>query len=349
LEKAAAMIAGSRRPAVIVGYGARERMTEVLALAERLRAPVLTTFKAKGQLADDHPLAAGVLGRSGTPLASACMGQADLLLVFGASFANHTGISPDKPIVQVDFDAMALGKFHPVEVPVWGEIGITASALLERLPAEPATEDQRPELAKRRQQWRQEKQRRAELNRGQGLSSAQVFAALSQHCPPNAVIAVDVGNNTYSFGRYFECRAQRILMSGYLGSIGFALPAALGAWAATQSLEEHKGRTVLSVSGDGGLGQYLAEFTTAVKYGMNITHVLLNNNELGKISKEQRAGNWPVWQTALRNPDFVDFANGCGGLGLRVKTVQQLEPALVEAISYPGPALVEIPTDPELV
>ncbi len=349
LEQATARIAASRRPAVIVGYGARERMPEVLALAERLRAPVLTTFKAKGQLADDHPLATGVLGRSGTPLASACMGQADLLLVFGASFANHTGISPDKPLIQVDFDAMALGKFHPVEVPVWGEIGITANALLERLPTAPTTEDQRPQLAERWKQWRQEKQRRAELDRGQGLSSALVFAALSRQCPPNAVIAVDVGNNTYSFGRYFECREQRILMSGYLGSIGFALPAALGAWAATQSQEAHKDRPVLAVSGDGGLGQYLAEFTTAVKYGMNITHLLLNNNELGKISKEQRAGNWPVWQTALRNPDFVDFANSCGGLGLRVNTAQQLESALAEAISYPGPALVEIPTDPELV
>ena len=110
-----------------------------------------------------------------------------------------------------------------------------------------------------------------------------------------------------------------------------------------------KGRPVLAVSGDGGLGQYLAEFTTAVKYGMNITHVLLNNNELGKISKEQRAGNWPVWQTALQNPNFVDFAIGCGGLGVRVSTPQQLEPALAEAISYAGPALVEILTDPDLV
>ena len=87
LEQATARITASRRPAVIVGYGGRERMPEVLALAERLQAPVLTTFKAKGQLADDHPLAAGVLGRSGTPVASACMGRADLLLVFGASFA----------------------------------------------------------------------------------------------------------------------------------------------------------------------------------------------------------------------------------------------------------------------
>lgn len=110
--------------------------------------------------------------------------------------------------------------------------------------------------------------------------------------PEDAIIALDVGNNTYSFGRYFECTGQAVLMSGYLGSIGFALPAALSAWAATQE-DDHrfKDRAVVSVSGDGGFGQYMAEFTTVVKYGMNITHILLNNSALGKISKEQKAGN----------------------------------------------------------
>ena len=104
-------------------------------------------------------------------------------------------------------------------------------------------------------------------------------------------MAVDVGNNTYSFGRYFECSQQAVLMSGYLGSIGFALPAAMGAWAATQEDDPRfSGRPVVSVSGDGGFGQYMAEILTAVKYNMNITHILLSNNELGKISKEQKLG-----------------------------------------------------------
>jgi thiamine pyrophosphate-dependent acetolactate synthase large subunit-like protein len=349
LQAAAACIAAARRPVVIAGYGARERMSEVTALAERLNAPVLTTFKAKGQIPDDHPLAAGVLGRSGTPVASWCMNEADLLVVFGASFSNHTGITPKKPIVQVDFDAMALGKFHPVDAPVWGEIGVTARHLLARLPAEGRWLDQRAELAERRRLWVAEKARRAGRDRGRGLSSAAVFAALSRVCPENAVIAVDVGNNTYSFGRYFECRRQSVLMSGYLGSIGFGLPAAMGAWAATRRIPAHQGRKVLAVSGDGGLGQYLAELTTAVKYGMDITHVLLNNNELGKISKEQRAGNWKVWQTSLHNPDFAAFAENCGALGLRVESAGGLEESLSAAIAHEGPALVEIMIDAELI
>ncbi len=133
-------------------------------------------------------------------------------------------------------------------------------------------------------------------------------------------------------------------MSGYLGSIGFAFPAAMGAWAAVGG-----SRQVVSISGDGGFGQYAMEFTTAVKHGMNITHVLLNNGELGKISKEQRAGEWEVWQTALHNPDFSQFAELCGGRGFRATTTADLDEIVGEALAHDGPALVEIMTDALLV
>ena len=132
-------------------------------------------------------------------------------------------------------------------------------------------------------------------------------------------------------------------MSGYLGSIGFGFPAAMGAWAADPS------RPIVAVTGDGGFGQYLAELTTAVKYDMNITHVLLNNSSLGKISKEQRAGNFEVWQTDLHNPDFAAYARLCGAHGVRVTDPDRLDDALRGAIAHRGPALVEVITDPELV
>nr|MDJ0814184.1 thiamine pyrophosphate-binding protein [Woeseiaceae bacterium] len=343
------LIGESKRPIVIVGYGARDSMGDVVALAERLNAPVLTTFKAKGQISDHHPLAAGVLGRSGTPVASWFMNECDLILAFGSSFSNHTGITPKRPIIQVDFDRMALGKFHSVTVPVWGEIGVTARRMAQQIGDADHTIDQRPELAERWAIWREEKAGRIEDDRGNGVASAAVFDALTEVAPGDAVIAVDVGNNTYSFGRYFECRGQRVLMSGYLGSIGFSFPAAIGAWAATQDLEEYRGRKVISISGDGGFGQYMGDFTTSVKYDMDITHVLLNNSQLGKISKEQRAGEWPVWQTSLHNPSFSAFARLCGGHGSLVKTSESLAEALSQALAYEGPALVEILTDPELV
>jgi len=349
LAEAVRLLAEAKRPIIIVGYGARDSMEGVLELAERMNAPVLTTFKAKGQIPDQHPLAAGVLGRSGTPVASWFMNECDLIVAFGSSFSNHTGITPKRPIIQVDFDRMTLGKFHAVTVPVWGEIGVTAGLMNSALSGGSKSVDQRPELAERWEIWREEKRRRLIDDRGRGLNSAVVFDALGAVAPDDAIIAVDVGNNTYSFGRYFETRGQRVLMSGYLGSIGFAFPAAMGAWAATQDQEAYRNRRVISISGDGGFGQYMGDFTTAVKYNMDITHVLLNNSQLGKISKEQRAGDWPVWQTDLHNPSFSAYAKLCGGKGFRVTKADQLESALRDALAYSGPALLEIITDAELI
>jgi len=343
LDRAVELIRAANRPVFIVGHGARFDMAAITRLAEAVPAPVITTFKGKGLISDRHPLGCGVLGRSGTPIASWFMNEADLLVVFGASFSNHTGITPKKPTVQVDFDPMALGKFHAVSCPVLGQIEITVNLLEERLRGRTRATDAREEVAARWKIWREEKRRREADDRGHGVGSAAVFAAMTRHVAEDAVIAVDVGNNTYSFGRYFECTRQSVLMSGYLGSIGFGYPAAMGAWAAAPE------RATIAVTGDGGFGQYMAELTTAVKYGMNITHVLLNNNELGKISKEQRAGRWDVWQTALHNPSFADFATSCGALGVRVTRADQLDESLQRALAHPGPALVEILTDAELI
>ncbi|RED12196.1 thiamine pyrophosphate-dependent enzyme [Pontivivens insulae] len=346
LEKAREMIAGAKRPFIVVGHGAVGAMDQVLSLVEALKAPVVTTFKGKGLVSDSHPYAAGVLGRSGTPIASWFMNECDLILTLGSSFANHTGIEPSKPIIQVDFERAQLGKFHPVALPVWGEIGAFCDAMLST-PHQHA--DQAEEIAERWAIWRAEKESRITDDAGKGLGAAVVFKHLSALCPENAVIAVDVGNNTYSFGRYFETKGQRVLMSGYLGSIGFSFPAAMGAWAATQEDPDYAGRPVISISGDGGFGQYAMEFTTAVKYGMNITHILLNNGQLGKITKEQRAGHFPSWQTDLVNPSFATFARLCGGHGIKVTEADQIADAMQQALAHDGPSLVEIMTDMELV
>jgi thiamine pyrophosphate-dependent acetolactate synthase large subunit-like protein/nitrite reductase/ring-hydroxylating ferredoxin subunit len=342
LARAVALLAGAERPVIICGNGARPFRDEILTFAERIDAPLITTFKGKGIVPDDHPLGCGVLGRSGIPVASLTMQRADCLLVLGASFSNHTSIATWVPTIQVDLDRMILGKFHPVEVPLWGDIGRTLALLGAALPdvARPA---QRDAVAQRWARWRAEKAHREGLTDHQGrLHPALVFAELSPLMPDDAVIAVDVGNNTYSFGRFFECRGrQDVLMSGYLGSIGFGLPAALGASVAVR--RDGSGRKVVSISGDGGLGQYLADFTTAVKYRFPLTHIVLNNGELAKISREQLGAIRPVWETNLVNPDFCDYARLCGGTGFSVRTPGELRPALEAALAHgDGPSLVEI-------
>jgi len=344
INKAVTMISKAMRPVIIVGHGARNSMAEIIKMAEKMHCPVITTFKGKGLIPDHHSLACGVLGRSGTPIASWFMNESDLLIVFGASFSNHTGITPKKPIIQVDFDPMALSKFHKVDVALWGEIGVSCKLMQEKLPEKIYAIDQSEEIEDRWKIWKAEKKNRMKDDRGNGISSIAVFDAMNRITPENAVIAVDVGNNTYSFGRYFECKNQSILMSGYLGSIGFALPAAMGAWAAVKD-----SRPVWSLSGDGGLGQYLAEITTLVKYKMPIKHILINNSELGKISKEQRASEYDVWQTSLVNPNFADFANNCGALGIRVEKREKLEAAMQRINEHKGPALLEVMCDVNLI
>jgi thiamine pyrophosphate-dependent acetolactate synthase large subunit-like protein len=345
LQEALALLKKSKQPAIIVGHGARFHMEAIISLAEALNCPVMTTFKGKGQISDTHRLGCGVLGRSGTPIASYFMNEADLLLVIGASFSNHTGITPKIPTIQIDLDPMALSKFHKVDVPVYGEISRTVGLLAEQLSS--FTEgkiNREKEIANRWQIWRDEKKKRLLEDRSEGINSMAVFDALTKAAPDNAIMCVDVGNNAYSFGRYFESKDHSFIMSGYLGSIGFAFPAAIGAWAAVGET-----RPIVAVAGDGGFCQYLAEVTTAVKYNMPIKAIILNNNELGKISKEQRAGGWDKWATDLVNPNFAEYAESCGALGIKVTNKDSLNEAMSQLFNHQGPALMEVSTDVKLI
>ena len=344
LDAAVEKIKDSKRPVIIVGHGARFDMDAVTEFAEALNAPVLTTFKGKGLISDSHPLGCGVLGRSGTPIASWFMNESDLLIVFGASFSNHTGIAPKVPTIQVDFDPLALGKFHPIDVPVWGEISVTVDLLKKELEGKTETDDRRAEIVERWEIWHEEKAKRLKEDFGGGISSIAVFDALNDLAPENAVMCVDVGNNAYSFGRYFEPKHQSFLMSGYLGSIGFAFPAAMGAWAATNG-----DRPIIAVAGDGGFAQYLADFTTSVKYGMNIKLILINNSELGKISKEQRSDELDVWATDLHNPNFAKYAENCGALGIQVTEKADIHLAMEKVLAHDGTAMLEIIADVKLI
>ena len=321
-------------------------MDDVVALAERAGAPVITTFKAKGQIADDHPLACGVLGRSGTPVASWVMNEADLLVVLGASFSNHTGIYRGHPIVQVDLDPLQLGKFHKVDVPVWGEVGVTSRAIAAALPGEPPPHrvDQRPQVAERQAIWRAEKASRRRDDRGHGVASANVFDSLSRLTPGG-------------HGHRRRRRQQHVLLRALLrvqarpARADVRLPRLdrLRLPGGDRRVGRDRGEPVLAVTGDGGFGQYMGEILTAVKHNMNITHVLLNNGQLGKISKEQQAGSWDVWETSLHNPDFCEYARICGALGIRVTDAAQLDDAIAPRSRTTGPALVEIVTDAELI
>jgi pyruvate oxidase len=204
--------------------------------------------------------------------------------------------------------------------------------------------DQRKEIAQRWRIWKEEKAKRLKEDNGNGVSSVAIFEAMNQLAPKDAVMCVDVGNNAYSFGRYFETEKHDFLMSGYLGSIGFALPASMGAYAAVGN-----SRSIIAVAGDGGFCQYLAEITTLVKYQMPVKIILINNGELGKISKEQRAGEFDVWKTSLSNPNFSEYVTSCGAWSKRVNHKDELNEKMKELFAQEGPALLEVMADVNLI
>ena len=344
-DKALRLINNATKPIIVVGHGAKAHMNAIIAFAEKTNCPVMTTFKGKGQIPDSHPLGCGVIGRSGTPVASYFMNESDLLIVIGASFSKHTGITPKLPLIQIDFDPLALSKFHKIDAAVWGEISVTINMLSEQVDLSKPKEERTAIIEERWNIWKAEKQKRLLEDNQDGINSISVFDAMNKTAPENAIMCVDVGNNAYSFGRYYESKSNNtFLMSGYLGSIGFALPAAMGAWAAVG--EE---RPIIAVAGDGGLCQYLDEITTLVKYKMPIKIIVLNNSELGKISKEQRASEFDVWSTSLVNPNFAEFAKSCGAFGVRVTDKNELENEMKNLIAHSGPGLLEVVTDVKLI
>lgn len=336
VTRIASLLDAASNPLFVVGRGAADHAGDVLALAEHVDAAVATTFPAKGSIDESHELATGVLGRSGTPVSAAMQTRSDLIVVFGGGMAPHTGITPKRTVVRIDTDPLASRRNGPnVEVFAMADAGLAATALMDAT-AEGHKAELRTWLASRTEWWEARKQSRIGVDRDGRLTSAAIFAALKQHIPADAVTALDVGNSTYSFGRYFEANGQRVAMSGWLGSIGYALPAAIGAAAG------YPDKTIVAIAGDGGFGQYAMELATIALYDLNIKILVLSNDELGKITAEQQLANTHVWATTLKNPSWAGMATSLDLFGQRVETPDDLTAGMKALFEHEGPGLLDI-------
>ncbi len=335
-ERIAKLINGSENPLFVVGRGGSASAGAILELAERVDAAVATTFPAKGCIPESHPLATGVLGRSGTPVSAAMQTRSDLIVVFGGGLAPHTGITDKRTVVRIDTDPLAARRnTHNVAVFALADAGEAAASLMDACGAADHAELRRW-ISSRWDWWRSRKLARREIDADGRLTSAAVFHELGRQIPSDAIVALDVGNTTYSFGRYFEADGQRVVMSGWLGSIGYALPAAIGAATAYPEL------TIVAIAGDGGFGQYAMELTTVAKYDLNVKVVLLSNDELGKITAEQQLASTHVWSTSLKNPSWAGMATSLDLFGERVETPDELARGMESLFAHTGPGLLEI-------
>jgi thiamine pyrophosphate-dependent acetolactate synthase large subunit-like protein/rubredoxin len=338
IKKAAALIGQSRRPVIISGFGALKIGDEILELAQKITAPVVTTFRGKGVIDGDHELYAGSHGTIGSTSASKLVQTSDLLIVIGASFSDMTQI-PEKRTIQIDIDPMIIAKNYSVDIGLWGNCSEIVPALIS-MTVERKDPKYLVEIRTLKKQWTDLLEKEADATK-KPLRPQYIIKVLNEKMPGDAVISLDVGENGWWFGRNFWMKkTQKMVMSGYLASMGSGLPGAL-----TAKLI-YPEREAVCITGDGGFTMVMGDFLTAVKNDLCIKVFLFNNKQLGMIMQEQKVEAYPNWQTDLYNCNFAEYAQNCGGVGIKVKDPLDLPAAVDRAFATNRPVIVDIDTDP---
>ena len=339
LLKASQLINQSERPVIIAGFGAMNQGNKLLKLARKIDSPIVTTFRGKGVIDEYDDLYVGSHGTIGSTAATKLVRESDLLIVIGSSYSEMTQI-PEKRTIQIDIDPQMISRRYPVEV---GLIGNSSQLIPELTSLVDAKNNDKylKEIKKLKKEWLNLLDNEIDRTRTP-LRPQYIISVLNEKIDPNAIIALDVGENSWWFGRNFWMRStQKLLMSGYLASMGFGLPAALVAQIV------YPDKQVICISGDGGFTMVMGDFLTAVKYQLPINVFLFNNKELAMIRQEQMVENYPNYQTELHDCNFADFAEICGGKGIKVEDPEKLPGAIEEALSSSDPVIVDIDTDPQ--
>lgn len=334
------LIDAYERVAILAGWGARHHGQKLLDLADRLKAPITTTSRAKGVVDEIAMGSLGVLGSIGSKRAARAIQDAQILIVVGTGF-RHAGLIPaGVKVIQIDRDPARIGKTFDVDAGILGDAGAALLRLSEGV----------AEKHKDAAWWAKIDELRASYldmveaegqDRSTPIHPGFVIQALRRHVAKDAIITVDVGDHTYWFYKRFHCDGQRTLLSANIASMGFGLPAALSAQLA------FPGRQVVCLTGDGGFGMLMADFTTAVREKLPITVVLFNDGKLKNIKKEQARDGYAEFGISFPNPDFARFAETAGGEGYRIEDPSELDDALAEALASKRPALVDVAVDEE--
>lgn len=337
LIRAAAMLDTSENPVIIAGWGAYDYADLLVPFAKAIDAPVVSTFRAKGILPDDHPLYAGILGTVGSEYVRDLVQQSDLLVTLGAGFSKMTRIPEDAPILQIDRDPLKLGKGSR-SLPVFGDVGEVISRLIPMI-RQRGRMTALKKVKSATDPWNAQRNHESD-GQAKPIRPPYIMQVLSDVIPDDALISIDVGENGWWFGRNFRMKRQRMVMSGYLATMGFGLPGAIAAKIA------YPDRPVFCITGDGGFVMAMADFVTAVRENLPMVVIILNNRELGMIRVEQMIERYDNFATNLVNPDFVHYARSCGGEGKRVTEPEDLGRAIQWAMQQNRPVIVDVDTDP---
>jgi pyruvate dehydrogenase (quinone) len=337
LDRLAALLDGDQRVTLLCGSGCAGAHDEVVALAERLQAPVVHALRGKEHVEFDNPYDVGMTGLIGFSSGYYAMRDCDVLLMLGTDFP-YTQFYPESGarIVQIDIRPENLGRRVPLELGLVGDVKATLRALVPQL-------GQKTDKAHLHQAQQHYAKARAELDRlAQANASKplihpqQVAKALSDHAADDAIFTCDVGLPTVWAARYLAMNGKRRLLGSFWhGSMANAMAQALGAQAA------FAGRQVISLSGDGGFSMLMGDFLSLAQLGLPVKVVVFNNGALGFIELEQKSTGFVNTGTSLANPNFASMAEAVGIRGIRLETPADVEPGIAQALAHDGPVLVD--------
>ncbi|MDB4934879.1 MAG: hypothetical protein JWP87_1851 [Labilithrix sp.] len=339
IDAAIEMMAAAKKPALLCGIGCREARDEVLALSERLQAPIVHTLRAKDIFDGRHENVVGLTGLIGTPPGYHAVLGCDLLVMLGTNFPYENFLPTDVPIIQVDTKIENIGRRAPVTLGLVGAVKETVTAVLSRLEPAPRPRAFLQHLVAMNAKNAAHLLAQASLSRSSEPLHPALFAkVISDLAAEDAVFAVDVGESTVWAARYVEMRNERRMLGSFNhGSMGCALPIALGASSVDPA------RQVWAVCGDGGFLMSMQDLVTAFRFRWPIKVIVFDNAELGFVKMENEVSGFPLDPdaTGLVNPDFAKLASACGALGIRIEHAVDIEPGIRRALREPGPVLID--------
>ena len=337
LDRLAAFLGEASRVTLLCGAGCAGAHAEVVALAQRLKAPIVHALRGKEHVEYDNPYDVGMTGFIGFASGYAAMKECDALLMLGTDFPYRQFYPEGAKVAQIDLRPEALGNRCPLQLGLIGDVKETLAALLPRLAEKSDTAFLDGAVAHYRQS-RQKLAAQAESGPdGEIIHPQYLNRLVSELASEDAIFTCDVGTPTVWAARYLQMNGKRRLLGSFNhGSMANAMLQAIGAQAACP------GRQVVSLSGDGGFTMMMGDFITLTQQGLPVKVIVLNNGTLGFVELEMKASGFLDVGCELKNPDFAAMAAAIGVRGFRVERPGELRAALTEAFRHDGPALVDV-------
>lgn len=355
IRRAVDLIAAAHRPVVYAGGGviAADATAELLRFAETTTTPVTTTLMARGAFPDAHPLALGMPGMHGTYTAVTAIQQSDLLIALGTRFDDRvTGdpntFAPDAKVIHVDIDPAEIGKVRTPEVPIVGDVRVVLDQLqsaLERRAAEAPVRDHSAWLDTVRA-WQVEQPLQYHQETGGPVKAQFVVEQLLDATDGDAIVVSGVGQHQMWASQFWSFSKPRTwINSGGLGTMGFAVPAAIGAMVGKPD------ETIVAIDGDGSFQMTFQEMVTAAVEDVPIKVVLINNGGHGMVRQWQTLfydGRYSATDLGGGFPNYPALAEACGWIGLAAEAPDEVAPAIRKMLAVDDrPVLLEVRTDPD--